>query len=738
VRNSIPRRNQKEKLMKKVQVVLALLFLGLLAACSSNNSAVKTPTLTSIQVTLSAPSVAAGLADQLTATGEYSDGTSKDLTASVAWTSSDTNVATIVSGTGAVTTLTQGSAKITGTLSGVSGSVTLTVNAPNIKTLAVSSTSASIARGTTVQFTATATLTTGTTENATGLVTWTSSNSSVASVNQNGAQGLTLGVTAGTATITATANGVSASANLTVTSATLTSINVTPVSALIPLGTVQQFTATGTFSDTTTQDITGTVAWTSVPPSVASITVSGLATGKDLGSVTITATSGTISNSVSATVNAADLSSIAVLPATPTIAQNTTEQFSATGTFDDGSTHNLTAQVTWNSSNPAVASIGSTNPIAMGISQGTTTIKATLGGISGSTTLDVTNATIVSISVTPTGRTIAPTTELSFTATGTFSDSSTQVITTDATWTSSDTAVATVGAEGGATAVAAGTTNIMAAFGGQSGSSLLTVSSVTLKSIAVAPPTAVLAPASTLSYTATGTFSDGSTANVTDIVTWSSSATNVASISSFGQVTGQSAGTATIKAQQGSVSGTAALVVESSALSFVTVTPATATVAEQTATQFSAVGTFGDGSTQNLTSSVSWTSSPASVATVSNASPTKGLAAGVAPGAATITALFAGQSGSAMLTVTNATLSTITVAPNGADISLGGTQQFTATGNFSDGSTEDLTAQVTWTSSDVSVATITAGGLASTAGSGSTTITARMSGVSGTATLNVD
>jgi trimeric autotransporter adhesin len=724
--------------MKKVQVLLALLFLGLLPACSNKNSSVKTPTLTSIQVTLSSPSVAAGLPDQLTATGEYSDGTSKDLTASVAWTSSDMNVATIVSGTGAVTTLTQGSAKITGTLSGVSGSVTLTVNAPTITKLAVSSTSASIARGTTVQFTATATLTTGTTENATGLVTWSSSNPSVASVNVNGAQGLTMGVTAGTATITATANGVSAGANLTVTSATLTSINVTPVNALIPLGTVQQFTATGTFSDSTTQDITGTVAWTSVPPSVASITVSGLATGKDLGSVTITATSGAINNSVSATVNAADLSSIAVLPATPTIAQNTTEQFSAIGTFDDGSTHNLTAQVTWNSSNPAVASIGSTNPIAMGISPGTTTIKATLGGISGSTTLDVTNATIVSISVTPTGRTIAPTTELAFTATGTFSDSSTQVITTDATWISTDTNVATVGPEGEATAVAAGTTNITATFGGQSGSSLLTVSSVTLKSIAVAPPTAVLAPASTLSYTATGTFSDGSTANVTDIVTWSSSASNVASISSFGQVTGQSAGTATITAQQGSVSGTAALVVESAALSSVQVTPGTATVAEQTATQFSAVGVFSDNSTQNLTGSVSWTSSPASVATVSNASPTKGLAAGVAPGTATITALFAGQSGSAMLTVTNATLSSITIAPDPATISLGGTQQFTATGNFSDGTTEDLTAQVTWTSSDVSVATITAGGLASTAGKGSTTITAKMNGVSGTASLTVD
>jgi uncharacterized protein YjdB len=551
-----------------------------------------------------------------------------------------------------------------------------------------------------------------------------------------------MGLTAGTSNITATANGVSSSATLTVTSATLTSISVTPLSALIPLGTVQQFTATGTFSDSTTQDITGTVVWSASPTSVASITVSGLATGKDLGTVTITATSGAINNSVMATVNAADLSSIAVLPATSTIAQGTTQQFSAIGTFDDGSTHNLTAQVAWSSSLPAAASIGSSTGLAKGLSQGTTTITATLGTTVGTTTLEVTTATIVSISVTPTGRTIAPTTELSFTATGTFSDSSTQVITADATWTSSDIAVATVGPEGGATAVAAGTTNITAAFGGQTGFSLLTVSSVTLKSIAVAPPTAVLAPASTLDYVATGTFSDGSTAIVTDVVTWSSSASNVASISSFGQVTGQSEGTAIITAQQGSVSGSAALVVESSGLSSVTVTPATATVAEQTATQFNAVGTFEDGSTQNLTSSVSWTSSPASVATVSNASPTKGLAAGVAPGTATINALFATQSmtltGSAMLTVTNATLSTITVAPSDASISLGGTQQFTATGNFSDGTTENLTAQVTWTSSDVGVATISGGGLASTAGKGSTTIIAKLNGISGTTSLTVD
>jgi hypothetical protein len=124
---------------------------------------------------------------------------------------------------------------------------------------------------------------------------------------------------------------------------------------------------------------------------------------------------------------------------------------------------------------------------------------------------------------------------------------------------------------------------------------------------------------------------------------------------------------------------------------------------------------------------------------VSNASPTKGLATGVSAGSATITALFAGLSGNATLAVTSATLTSITVTPADPTIALGGTEQFTATGNFSDDSTEDLTDQVAWTSSDVSVAAIKADGSASTAGqTGSTTITATMNGVTGTTQLTVN
>jgi len=247
----------------------------------------------------------------------------------------------------------------------------------------------------------------------------------------------------------------------------------------------------------------------------------------------------------------------------------------------------------------------------------------------------------------------------------------------------------------------------------------------------------LLAPGSTLGYAATGTFSDGSTQVINTAVTWTSSAPVVATITSFGQVTGQAPGTATITAQSGTVTGTAVLVVASAPLTAVQITPATATVAELTGTQFSATGTFADGSTQDLTNSALWTSSPATVATVSDAIGSRGLVTGVTPGTAIITALFAGQVGTASLTVTNATLTSLTIAPDPASISLGSSQQFTATGNFSDGTTENLTTQVTWTSSSVNVATISDSGLAATAATGTTTITASMNGLNGTAVMTV-
>src|SRR5262249_9901343 len=87
--------------------------------------------------------------------------------------------------------------------------------------------------------------------------------------------------------------------------------------------------------------------------------------------------------------------------------------------------------------------------------------------------------------------------------------------------------------------------------------------------------------------------------------------------------------------------------------------------------------------------------------------------------------------------VGNATLTSIAVTPANPTIQIGATQQFTATGTYSDNSTQNITAQVTWASSKTSVATITSLGLASAVSAGSATISATQGAVSGSTTLTV-
>lgn len=519
-------------------------------------------------------------------------------------------------------------------------------------------------------------------------------------------------------------------------SRSLVSIAITPANAALLLGTLQQFTATGTYSDHSSQDITDSVTWSSSDISVASIAGGGLATALTLGSVTISATSGSVTGSTTVNVQSAVLSSITVRPAKKKIAPLTSQQFQAIGTYTDGSTHNVTGQVSWTSSNTAVATIGGSGR-AKALTPGSTTITATLSSISGSSTLDVSNATIVSISVTPSGRTIPPDTRLTFAATGLFSDRTTQVITRDCTWASDNHAVATVGAGGTATAIGPGTANISATFNGVSGMAPLNVSSATLSSISVTPASAVLAPTTSANCVATGTFSDGSTQVITNIVTWTSSAPSVASVNSGGKVTAQSHGNATITAQLGSLSANCAIVVDGSPLTSIKISPQIASIPQQTELAFVATGTFADGNTQNLTTSVLWTSSPASVATISNLPATTGEATGLEPGTATITALFGGQLGTATLTVTSATATSLRVSPAATNLEHGGFTRFTALAEFSDGTTRDVTSSVTWTSSNASVAIVTPTGVATSTRSGMTNVTATMNDLSGTAVLMV-
>ena len=274
------------------------------------------------------------------------------------------------------------------------------------------------------------------------------------------------------------------------------------------------------------------------------------------------------------------------------------------------------------------------------------------------------------------------------------------------------------------------------------GSVPLTVSAAALTSIALTPATASMAESSAnytsnLSLQAVGNFNNGTTQHIETVASWSSSAPSVATVSSIGIVTaGVSTGSVTITCQLGGVSATASLTVE--AFAAITITPATGAVASGTAISLAATGTLTDGTTQNLTNSVLWTSSNPLLATMSNVSGSFGQAEGVAPGPVTITAAFSGIVGVASLTVSDATLNSIAIKPLNPSIALGAHQQFTAMGTFSDGSTEPLTGQVAWTSSEIGVALINATGAISTTGTGTSTIGASLNGIGNMTVLTVN
>jgi 6-phosphogluconolactonase (cycloisomerase 2 family) len=369
---------------------------------------------------------------------------------------------------------------LTGVMAGCGGSsvaVTGSSSVPlaTLVSIGVTPAAPSIAQGTQQQFTATGVYSDNSKIDLTATVSWSSSATAVATIgNTGGSMGLASGVGAGSTTITATQAGISGTTTLTVSGKTLASITVTPSNPSIAMGLTEQFTATGTYTDSSTQDLTSMVAWTSSNPSVASINTAGTATAAAVGSATITAILSGVSGTTTLTVKAAALVSIAVTPATPSIAKGTTQQFVATGTYTDGTTLPITAMVAWTSSDTAVASIGiaaGQQGLAKGLSVGTTTISAALNGISGSTLLTVTPAVLLSIAVTPANPVILNsvtaqhnTTQL--TATGTYSDLSTQVITATVVWTSGTPAVATIsnaaGSSGLATGLTLGTTQVTA------------------------------------------------------------------------------------------------------------------------------------------------------------------------------------------------------------------------------------------------------------------------------------
>ena len=480
--------------------VLVVIFQQGCGGGSGSMENVSSSTLITLSITPANQSIAPATTTQLTALGTFSNGSMRNVTKSATWNSSNTSIASVGNAAGsqglATALASIGTTTITAVVSGIIGTTTLSTS--HVASMSVEPVSpASIAPGTMEQFIATGTLTSGVTQDLTSFATWTSLNPPSGTVSDTtGSKGLaTAGSTPGSATIQATYDGATGSATL--TASHVTSIAVAPQAVNVPQGLTQQFSATGTLVDSTSQDLTVWSVWSSSSPTIAAISTAsgskGLASALAVGSTNITAFYDSITSSPAATLTVTQpvLQSISITPVAQSIALGLTQQYAAIGSYSDGSAPDITSLATWHSSDTGVATVSNatgSRGLAASVAQGNTVIAASLSGVtSNSATLSITPPVLASILVSPATATISLATGITtqqFTATGIFTDASIKNLTTTVTWSSSKTTVATIsnmsGLQGLATITLGSTlpdsTNITATLSGiTSKASVLTV-----------------------------------------------------------------------------------------------------------------------------------------------------------------------------------------------------------------------------------------------------------------------
>ncbi len=427
-------------------------------------------------------------------------------------------------------------------------------------------------------------------------------------------------------------------------------LNFTPQSGPVGQSVTIQGQGFSTTASSNTVQFNGVAAAVTVATAnsltvtVPSAATTGLITVMVSGQSTNSGTAFTVTNGV--------LQSIAVSPANTSVHSGAQPlQFTATGTFANGSQQNLTASVAWSSSNPAVATIsnapGSQGLVTIGVA-GSTTIVALSGAVGGTATLQVLSPT--NLVVEPASTSIFAGNSQQFSAIATFSDGTTSNVTASATWTSSNTFLATVsnssGSQGVATGVNQGSVAICATLQLESCSNVTVEPAVTSVTIS---PTNVTIPIGAQQFIATGPTGQ----NITSLVTWSSSNPAVATISntsgSQGLATGLSVGTTTITATAGTVSASSTLTM-TAAVPTVTVSPGRDVIQAGNSFQLKATLQNPDGSKQDVTQTATWESSAPTVATIN-----QGMLAALQGGTVTITATSGSATGSSSVIVTTST-----------------------------------------------------------------------------------
>ncbi len=348
---------------------------------------------------------------------------------------------------------------------------------------------------------------------------------------------------------------ITGSTGVTVLGAVLDALAVTPVDPSVPAGEDLAFRATGTYSDGSSRDLSSSVTWTSSDLAVATVDSTGLAHAVDVGTSTITATSGTVSASSSLTVTEPEISYVTLTPDGADVPVGLTRQYTATATLTDGTTEDITDEVAWATDEVGTATIDA-DGLLTAVALGDTVVRAQTSssdpdGVFGAyTSVHVVDPVLTDLTADPTALSLPRGLDSAVLLTATYSDGTTTDVSSLATWTSDDPAVAGVDPTGLVHAVELGSTTVRGAYGGREATTAVTVGTAVLRSLEVRLAPDVYRGASQQAR-ALGRFSDGTSADLTRSVQWRSLNTSRARVDAAGVVAGRAPGTLRVVARSG-------------------------------------------------------------------------------------------------------------------------------------------------------------------------------------------
>ena len=649
------------------------------------------------------------------------------------WTTSDPSIAT-VSSAGVVSAVAEGDVTVTATVDGKQGSALMSVHKQSIASLRISPATSSVYPGATQQLSATAYDDAGRQMAIDpASLKWSVSDSKIATIND----GTATGVAKGSAIVVARSGNKQATASVNVLPSPAATVVVALSASTLEVGQTAQ--GTTTVSDANGVAVSSpTVAWQSSNPAIATVNATGLVTAVARGSVTINAITDGKVGGAALTVATKSVASVTITPNPAAALQG--QQVPMTAVAQDAQGNPLPGKTfTWQSSSAAVATVSSLG-VVTSIGPGTATITATAEGIVGSAQFSTTQQAVANVTVTPNTASLTVGQDVQLTASAT--DASGKDLTGRvATWATSNPTVATVSTSGKVTTIGKGTATITATIDSKSGSAAVGVNA--------APPAPVASVSVTLgSTTLTAGQSTQASAVLKDAngnalsgraITWTSAATDLATVSPTGAVTAVAAGSVTISATSEGVTGNATLVIQPPAPAPVASVTVSATSTSMLVGQSQPVAVVLKDAQGNTLSgrTISWTSSNLAVITTAP----NGTVTAVGAGTATVTATSEGKSGSLAFTVTSptpppASVASVTLSATGTSLAVGQSMQVTAT--LKDGHGTVLTGRtISWSSSAPNVASVSASGMVTGVAGGSAVITATSEGVPGSIAFTV-